>query len=114
MSANTVAAGSTEDGIIQKVTRSAHRVRGLSDRSMAWLFIGPTILLLFAFNIFPLIWSIYLSFTNYRANRPGAEIVNVGLDNYRRLLNDESVWEYMNATGHFLCWSITLQILLGF
>ena len=27
-------------------------------------------LLLLAINIFPLIWTIYLSFTNYRANRP--------------------------------------------
>ena len=61
----------------------AKAVRGLSDRSVAWLFIAPTILLLLAINIFPLIWTIQLSFTNYRANRPNAEILNVGLDNYR-------------------------------
>ena len=47
-------------------------MRGLSDRGIAWLFIAPTILLLLAINIFPLIWTIYLSFTNYRANRPNA------------------------------------------
>ena len=52
----------------------ARRVRGLSDRAIAWLFIAPTILLLLAINIFPLIWTIYLSFTNYRANRPNAPI----------------------------------------
>ena len=50
----------------------ARRVRGLSDRAMAWLFITPTIVLLLAINIFPLIWTIWLSFTNYRANRPNA------------------------------------------
>ncbi|HEV8525017.1 MAG TPA: hypothetical protein VGQ71_10995, partial [Terriglobales bacterium] len=48
--------------------------RGLSDRALAWLFVGPTILLLLAFNIFPLLWTIYLSFTNFRANRPNAEV----------------------------------------
>jgi ABC-type sugar transport system permease subunit len=42
---------------------------GLSDRALAWLFVGPTIVLLLAFNIFPLLWTIYLSFTNFRANR---------------------------------------------
>ena len=57
----------------------ARRVRGLSDRAIAWLFISPTIVLLLAINIFPLIWTIQLSFTNYRANRPNAEIENVGL-----------------------------------
>jgi multiple sugar transport system permease protein len=29
-------------------------------------------LLLLAINIFPLIWTIQLSFTNFRANRPNA------------------------------------------
>jgi multiple sugar transport system permease protein len=101
------------DERIDKRARAAH-AKGLSDRSMAWLFVGPSILLLLAFNIFPLLWTIYLSFTNYRANRPGANVISVGLDNYRRLLDDDSVWEYMNATAHFLGWSITLQILLGF
>ena len=50
----------------------ARRIRRLSDRAIAWLFIAPTILLLLAINIFPLIWTIHLSFTNYRANRPNA------------------------------------------
>ena len=40
------------------------RMRGLSDRAIAWLFIAPTMLLLLAINIFPLIWTIKLSFTN--------------------------------------------------
>ncbi len=53
-------------------------VRGLSDRAIAWLFITPTILLLLAINIFPLIWTIYLSFTNYRANRPNAPMPWLG------------------------------------
>ena len=87
---------------------------GLSDRALAWLFVGPTILLLLAFNIFPLLWTVWLSFTNFRANRPGAELVTVGLDNYRRVLNNEAVWESLRATAHFLCWSIGLQLLLGF
>ena len=43
----------------------AHKIRGLSDRSIAWIFIAPTIFLLLAVNIFPLIWTIRLSFTNY-------------------------------------------------
>ena len=76
--------------------------QGLSDRALAWLFVGPTIALLLAFNIFPLLWTIWLSFTNFRANRPNAEVVWLGIDNYRRVLNDEAIWENMRATAHFL------------
>jgi multiple sugar transport system permease protein len=31
-----------------------------------WIFVAPTIFLLLAVNIFPLIWTIRLSFTNFR------------------------------------------------
>ena len=93
---------------------SSYRMGGLSDRSLAWLFVGPTIALLLAFNIFPLCWTIYLSFTNFRANRPSADVIGMGFENYRAVLNNEAVWENMRATANFLCWSITLQIVLGF
>ena len=92
----------------------AGRVRGLSDRAIAWLFITPTIALLLAINIFPLIWTVKLSFTNYRANRPNAPIRGIGVDNYVSVLTDPDVWAAMQATAHFLFWTILLQTLLGF
>ncbi len=94
--------------------RSATPLRGMTDRTLAWLFIGPTIVLLLAFNLFPLIWTIILSFTNYRANRPSAAISGVGFDNYSRLMNDEAVWGYLQSTAHFVVGSIVLQVGLGF
>jgi multiple sugar transport system permease protein len=94
--------------------RLARRIRGLSDRTIAWLFVAPTIFLLLAVNIFPLIWTIRLSFTNYNANRPNADVEWVGLRNYQRILNDPDVWATMQATAHFLFWTIVLQVLIGF
>src|SRR5688572_31023193 len=86
----------------------ARRMRGLSDRAIAWLFIAPTMLLLLAINIFPLIWTVKLSFTNFRANRPNAEVLNVGIDNYVSVLTDPDIWGPMQATAHFLFWTIAL------
>ena len=90
------------------------RARGLSDRAIAWLFIAPTILLLLAINIFPLLWVVYLSFTNYRANRPNEPVEWVGLRNYERILGSEDVWGYLQVTAHFVGSSILLQVVLGF
>ena len=92
----------------------ARRVRGLSDRAIAWLFIAPTIVLLLAINIFPLLWTIYLSFTNYQANRPNRPIVNLGTQWYRDILGSADVWAAMQATAHFVFWTITLQTIIGF
>ncbi|GAW34042.1 trehalose transport system permease protein SugA [Roseovarius sp. A-2] len=104
------------------ITRAAHatpepvaaRVRGLSDRAIAWIFVAPTLFLLLAVNIFPLIWTIRLSFTNYRVNRPNRDIEWIGLRNYERILTDADVWQTMQATAHFLIWTIVLQVLIGF
>jgi multiple sugar transport system permease protein len=92
----------------------ARRLRGLSDRAIAWAFIAPSVFLLLAVNIFPLLWTIWLSFTNYRANRPNAEVRWIGTRNYERILTDSDVWMTMQATAHFLVWTIVLQVLIGF
>src|SRR5438128_12525089 len=78
---------------------------GFSERTMAWLFIAPTMLLLLAINIFPLIWTIYLSFTNFKANR-STPVQYVGLRHYQDILTDNDVWQFMQATAHFVFWTI--------
>ena len=92
----------------------AKKVRGLSDRTIAWLFVGPSILLLLAINIFPLIWTIRLSFTNFRVNRVNAPVKSIGLRNYERILSDPDIWQTMQSTAHFLFWTIFFQVLIGF
>ena len=92
----------------------ATRVRGLSDRTIAWTFIAPTIVLLLLINIFPLVWTIYLSFTNYKANRTARGFEWIGLRNYERILNDADIWHTLQVTAHFLCWTMFFQVILGF
>ncbi len=94
--------------------RIARRVRGLSDRTIAWLFVAPSIFLLLAVNIFPLIWTIGLSFTNFRVNRPNNVVEWVDIQNYQRILTDPDIWLTMQATAHFLLWTLTSQVLIGF
>ncbi len=101
---------------IAKITPKsvAKRLHSLSDRAIAWIFIGPTVFLLLAVNIFPLIWTIRLSFTDFRVNRPFKDVTWIGLRNYERILTDNDVWLTMLATAHFLFWTIFLQVLIGF
>ena len=88
--------------------------RRMSDRTMAWLFVTPSILILLAINIFPLLWTIYLSFTNYRANRPGRAIEWVGIENYARILTDSDIWHTLQVTAQFVSVTMIIQIGFGF
>jgi len=101
------AAGATPEAL-------SRRLRGISDRTITWVFIAPTVLLLLAINIFPLIWTIQLSFTNFKTNRSSRGTDWVGLENYRSVLTDPDIWHSMQVTAHFVFWSILLEVLLGF
>jgi multiple sugar transport system permease protein len=87
--------------------------RGLSDRAIRNLFIWPTLILLIVINVFPLIYSLYLSFTNYSAvaNKPP---VWIAFENFARVLNDEKMWLHFSTTGKYVLFSVVLQLLLGF
>ena len=93
--------------------RSPAARRGLSDVSIRNLFIIPTIAFLIIFNIFPLLYSLGYSFTDFRASS-NAPAAFVGLQNYRDLLNDDHVWNNFSVTARYVLLSVGGQVLLGF
>ena len=106
------------DRIADKLARTtpratAGRMRGLSDRAIAWIFVAPSIIILLAVNIFPLLWTVYLSFTNYRANQPGRAVEWIGTRNYERILSSGDIWGYLQVTAHFVVWTMLIQVILG-
>jgi multiple sugar transport system permease protein len=94
-------------------SRSLAARRGLSDLSIRNLFIIPTIAFLIVFNIFPLIYSLGYSFTDFSASS-NAPTAFVGLQNYRDLLNDDHVWNNFSVTARYVLLSVGGQVLLGF
>jgi len=87
--------------------------RGMSDLSIRNLFIIPTILFLIIFNIFPLLYSLYYSFTDFRAST-NAPANWVGLANYRELLNDPFIWTNFTITAKYVIVSVAGQVVVGF
>ena len=87
--------------------------RGWSDLTIRNVFIIPTVLFLIVFNIFPLIYSLGYSFTNFAANR-NSTWGFVGLQNYRDLLGDERVWTNFVITAKYVIVSVGGQMIIGF
>ncbi|RVP42942.1 carbohydrate ABC transporter permease [Sinorhizobium meliloti] len=94
-------------------SKSRAASRGLSDIKIRNLFIIPTILFLIVFNIFPLIYSLGYSFTDFRAST-NAPATFVGLQNYRELLNDPFIWANFAITAKYVIVSVTGQVVVGF
>lgn len=94
-------------------TSSRAASRGLSDISIRNLFIIPTIVFLIVFNIFPLIYSLGYSFTDFRAST-NAPANFVGLKNYRELLSDPYIWNNFAVTAKYVIVSVVGQVVVGF
>src|SRR5262249_737173 len=87
--------------------------RGWSDLTIRNLFIIPTILFLIVFNIFPLIYSLGYSFTDFRASM-NDPVSFVGLQNYRDLLSDPRIWSNFSVTAKYVIVSVGGQMVVGF
>src|SRR6201993_2616902 len=87
--------------------------QGMSDLAIRNCFIIPTIAFLIVFNIFPLLYSLGFSFTDYRAasNRPAHF---VGLENYQELLTDDGIWNNFTITAKYVIISVAGQVIVGF
>ncbi|MEO6299544.1 MAG: sugar ABC transporter permease [Paracoccaceae bacterium] len=98
---------------VQTLAPTAPRSHGMSDLAIRNLFIIPTIIFLIVFNIFPLIYSLGYSFTDFRASSNDPAHF-VGLDNYRTLLADPNIWRNFTITAKYVIISVAGQVFVGF
>ena len=66
---------------------SRARVANWLDRQAPFVFVLPTVLLILAFSIFPLVTSAYLSLTRFELGEGGYQLTFTGLRNYVRLFS---------------------------
>lgn len=81
------------------------------------MFILPTIILLVVINIFPLFWSLILSFSNFTARMPSVWGKNprmIGTENYVRILTDPDMWKKFITTAKYVIMSVGGEMILGF
>jgi len=76
------------------------------------LLVAPAIGILFVMNIFPLLWSLGLSFFAYQSNRQTMRFV--GLKNYAETLTSAIVWDRLTTTALFVVLTVSAQMIVGF
>jgi len=90
---------------------------GMRDKTLMRAFILPTLVLLIAINVFPLIWSLFLSFTDYSAkvaNVWGKNPAWAGSENFARILTDPEMWEKFITTAKYVIMTVAGEMILGF
>jgi multiple sugar transport system permease protein len=82
-------------------------------RNNGALLVAPAVAVLFIMNIFPLLWSLGLSFFRYKANsiQPPAWL---GLNNFATVLSSPDVWDRLRTTGLLMVLTVSCQLIVGF
>ncbi|MFC7330525.1 carbohydrate ABC transporter permease [Marinactinospora rubrisoli] len=86
------------------------RRRNGQDNAAAYVFLAPWFVGLLVITIGPMLASLYFSFTDYSLI---AEPEWVGLDNYRRMLEDERLHTSLGVTFFYVFVSVPLQLALA-
>lgn len=83
------------------------------ERYIAYFLIAPTILGITIVNIYPLLDTVRLSFTDRLLQRPEEATRFIGLDNYVRILGNADVWNAFKVSLIFTVASVGFSFLIG-
>jgi multiple sugar transport system permease protein len=103
-------------GAMAALVAAAFAVNAYRRRYYGGLLVAPAIAVLFVMNIFPLLWSLGLSFFAYQSNQQSIRFV--GLANYvKALTNDlaaKANWDALINTALFVVLTVAAQMVVGF
>jgi multiple sugar transport system permease protein len=89
-----------------------HRLSVFSDRNFKYLMVAPGILILLLVGIFPLIYSLVVSFQNITMTDVDTSFQ--GLLNYKQLFRDARLWQALGHTALITAIALPLELVLGF
>lgn len=87
------------------------RHAGRREATEAYLYIFPAAAVLAVFWFFPVIFSILVSFTNWKGAARMANVDWIGIDNYRRALADPDFRQILWNTLNYVVYSVPLTIV---
>lgn len=100
-------------GKVGEVSRHP-RARRMRIDFFPYLMLAPALLVLAVIFLYPLLYSLWLSFHSFNLNRPGRGIRFVGFENYKDQLSDPAFYHSLWLTLYWTGGSLAGQLLLGF
>ena len=87
------------------------RTSAWADRHFKWLMVAPAVLIILAFSIYPLLFSLWVAFVNYDFQVPGHAFV--GLQNFQEIIDDPLAWSSLGLTIALSVTVVAIEFVLG-
>ena len=95
-----------------KAEKKKRSGRKRDERVAAYIFVAPAVILLIAFLVVPMIYTVYFSGFKYQIMRPDA-MKFIGFENYQKLFSDKNFWLALKNTVYFTVIVVPCQCVLA-
>lgn len=95
----------------QKKPKKRNREYKLQESLLGYLFASPWIIGFIGLMAFPLLYSLYLSFTNAKTSSLFVDFIK--MDNYKAIVKDVNFWNSLLHTLWFVCMSVPLNLVFS-
>lgn len=92
--------------------RQPQTLDAVKQAHLKYAFVGPALIVLIALNVFPLLFNIWLSFTD--AELSSATSTWIGSSNFTRVFDEPRYAEAIRTTGYFVAAAVSIELLLGY
>jgi len=84
-----------------------------SKDKMGYIFIIPSLTLIFALILYPVLNTLYLSFFNYRVQTMALGKTFIGLRNFIKIINDDTFFKSLKFTLSFTLVAVSMETIIG-
>lgn len=81
------------------------------EHNLRYIFVLPTVLMILGLSLFPLLYSLWVSFLQWDLQRPQTRFI--WFKNYADVLRDVRMWEALGHTLFIIVVAVLVELLLG-
>lgn len=81
---------------------------------LGWIFLAPTLVILFLFGVVPFIYVVFVSFQQWNPFATNPEMVFNGADNFRKIVFDEGFLNSVAVTVSFVFFAVLSELIIGY
>jgi multiple sugar transport system permease protein len=86
----------------------------MQSKSLGWILLAPTLVILFFFGVIPFIYVVYVSFHSWNPFAADPTMIFNGADNFRKIVFDAAFLNSLGATVTFVFFAVISELILGY
>ncbi|MET3594469.1 multiple sugar transport system permease protein [Mesorhizobium shonense] len=86
----------------------------MQSKTLGWILLAPTMIILFFFGVLPFIYVVWVSFHQWNPFAADPSMIFNGADNYRHVVFDPAFLASLGVTVLFVFFAVLTEVILGY